>query len=170
MEDAVPARKKVSKAKAAKFKKIIAQARADWIAGTNNDFTSPDLGDALRAEGCRIPYWYPPSMILPPTLRLTGNLSIGGPWVQSSRTGIITTEDCKEIWDRVEKVRAKGVDWRQVNRTRPYLSRVKSISAKGELRIGCQKIRYSEMKRIATELGWVKAPAPRYAAGGRAKR
>lgn len=76
--------------------------------------------------------------------------------IQTSHGAEIPVEDAKRLWPIVLRVRAAGVEWTPAgpgSERRLGVYTLNVIRADGSIKVGCHEIAFSELERMAGELG-----------------
>ena len=94
-------------------------------------------------EGIRLPY----ADNVPTLLRVNGEQ------IETSRGAHVPLSVAPTLWKLVERARAKHNDYEPGMQLGGY--RLTKITPNGDIVVGCHQIEYSELKRIAVQLGYI---------------
>lgn len=141
--------------KADQLKVIVKDARNAWIAGADHcGYRDPDYVAELVGKGFKVEWPFTPLSRQPGERVYLRIVCVGdGTFIETSTGYQRNVDYCKEIWKKIKAVKARGKAWRFTNLSWSKWPGLRSISATGTATVGCSRIQYSEMKRIAILLG-----------------
>lgn len=125
-EQASAEREAVQRARDARRAARNAELRDAWLAGASNGYHTPGYHPALRVRGeC----------------------------LETSAGASVPLPDAVRLFKLAQGVRARGAAWFPAEPVRCGFYSLVGISAEGDLSIGCHRLAWSDMERVAQDVG-----------------